>query len=157
MGKKGLEMVKTHPEVLPNDISNEILLKSMPLGAKEGDFTSNIVSNDNAFSGFVFKIPSETDRDNIASIVAVFDNASYNINNVRKIFSTLIGELKNNKAVSIDLLINILPTIYNAFGSKNMKIKISSVVTVQIDIENEDDTKESNGIKVAKSLADDMW
>ncbi|HUT81608.1 MAG TPA: hypothetical protein VMZ29_10450 [Candidatus Bathyarchaeia archaeon] len=156
MGNKGLELVKSYPDVLPQTIIDEIVVKSMPLGAKDGDFTSNVISEDNAFSSYVFSIPSTFGRDNIGSLVAVFDNTNYSANDVRKLFSIIISELRNNNAVDITILAEILPTIFKSFGNKNVKIKISSVVTVEIDFTDEEkpmDTKE----KIAKSLSDDMW
>ena len=38
MGSRGLEMVKAYPDVLPQGIINQIVLKSMPLGAKKRGF-----------------------------------------------------------------------------------------------------------------------
>ncbi|NHJ84504.1 MAG: hypothetical protein FK734_03530 [Asgard group archaeon] len=156
MGSKGLELVKAYPEVLPQTIINEIIVKSMPLGAKDGDFTSNVISEDNAFSSYVFTIPENIGRDNIGSLVAVFDNTNYNTNDVRKLFSVLISELRDNSAVNTKILAEILPTIYKSFGDKSVKIKISSVVTVEIDFA-EDEKHLDSKDKIAKSLSDDMW
>ncbi|MBN1329494.1 MAG: hypothetical protein JXA54_08470 [Candidatus Heimdallarchaeota archaeon] len=156
MGNKGLELVKAFPEVLPQSIIDEIVVKSMPLGAKEGDFTSNVISEDNAFSSYVFSIPSNNGRDNIGSLVAVFDNTNYNANDVRRLFSILISELRNNNAVNSNILAEILPTVFKSFGNKNVKIKISSIVTVEIDFM-EDDKHVDSKEKIAKSLSDDLW
>jgi len=157
MGKSGLELIKAYPDVLPQPLKNEITIKSMPLGAKAGDFTSNVMNNGSAISGYVFIIPSQTERNNIASLVAVFDNSDYNIQSVRKLFSIIISELQNNDAISLKLLQQILPSIYNAFGSKTIKIKISSVTTIEVKIEDDKDKAESNGKRVAKSFAEDLW
>ena len=72
MGNKGLELVEAYPKVLPVNILNEIVTKSMPMGAKEGDFTSNTIGQ-SAFSGYIFSLPSDTGRSNIASLIAVFN------------------------------------------------------------------------------------
>ena len=158
MGKNGLEMVKSFPEILPEEAIKEITIKSMPLGAKEGDFSSNVLTNDNAFSGYVFTIPSQIGRDNIASLVAVFEDMSYNTTNVRKAFTVLIYELKKQNALSTEILTNILPSLYKGFDSKNIKIKISSVVTVEINFDDKnDDTDQGSPEAVAKSVMDEMW
>ncbi|MFW9923818.1 MAG: hypothetical protein ACFFDW_11085 [Candidatus Thorarchaeota archaeon] len=156
MGEKGLELVKSYPDVLPRDIQNEIIIKSMPLGAKDGDFTSTILSDNNAISGYVFSIPIQNSRDNIASIVAVFDDTNYNTNNIRKLFSILVTELKKQNSFSTNILMEILPTLYRSFDTKNMKIKISSIVTVEIDF-SDDSSKENKPANAAKSLTEDMW
>jgi hypothetical protein len=160
MGKKGLEMVAHYPDVLPKEAINEITIKSMPLGAKEGDFTSNVLTNDNAFSCFVFTIPNETGRDNIASLVAVFDSAEYSAINVRKIFSLLIQELKKQKAIDSEILAKILPSLHKGFDTRRVEIKISSVVTIEInypDDDDESDKKSRTPDEYAKSVEDEMW
>ena len=129
----------------------------MPFGAKAGDFTSNVMNNGSAISGYVFIIPSQTECNNIASLVVVFDNSDYNIQSVRKLFSIIISELQNNDAIFLELLQQILPSIYNAFGSKTIKIKIGFVTTIEVKIEEEKDKAESNGKRVAKSFAEDLW
>ena len=45
IGKKGLELVKAYPRVFPENVMNEITLKSMPLNAKDGTFTTNTIGN----------------------------------------------------------------------------------------------------------------
>ena len=160
MGKRGLEMVTNYPNVLPQEALNEITIKSMPLGAKDGDFTSNVLTNENAFSCYVFAVPAEIGRDNIASLVAVFDNANYNAINVRKIFSLLIQELKKQKAIDIDILSQILPALYKGFDTQKVEIKISSIVTVEISFKNEEEEeqgKQKSPKDVAKSVQDEMW
>ena len=97
MTRNGLEIVKPFPNVLlPKDLISEIQIKSMPLGAKNGDFTTNILKNEYAISSFVFRVPSQKGRDDIASLVALFDNRDYYSNIIRKRFSITIGELKKN-------------------------------------------------------------
>ncbi len=155
MGKKGLEMVKAYPEVLPPEMLLEIPIKSMPLGAKEGDFISTTLSSNSALSGYVFKIPRKSERDNIASLVAVFDQTDYNASIVRKVFTATIEELKKNNSISVETIEKILPYLYSGIDKGHIKIKISSVVTIEMNIaeEKEEDSKK----KAAKSLADEMW
>ncbi|NHJ05983.1 MAG: hypothetical protein EAX90_14240 [Candidatus Heimdallarchaeota archaeon] len=155
MGTKGLELVKSYPDVLPIDAINEIVVKSMPLGAKEGDFTSNILKNENAFSGFVFSIPSEVGRDNIASLVAVYENMKYNTSTIRKVFSVIINELKSKKVVSTELISEILPNLFDGLNKGFVKIQISSIVTVEVNISEEEE--KDPGKDAANSLANDMW
>jgi len=38
IGNKGIELVNSYPNVLPTEVTNQIILKSMPFGAKHGDF-----------------------------------------------------------------------------------------------------------------------
>ena len=73
MGKKGLELVNVFPDAFPKNVLNEIVLKSMPMSAKEGDFASSTVQ-DILFESYIFTVPGE-DRNNIASLVAIFDDS----------------------------------------------------------------------------------
>jgi DNA polymerase III alpha subunit (gram-positive type) len=156
MGQKGLELVRTYPEVLPKEVLNEITIKSMPLGAKSGDFSSNVVSNDNAFSGYVFQVPSETGRDNIASLVAVFNKTDYNANLIRKVFSITINELQKNKQVKIDTISQILPGLYKGLEKGHIKVKMSSVVTIEIEI-NDDDQGKDPTVELVEDFTREIW
>ena len=107
MGSKGLELVKAYPNVLPEEILNQIVIKSMPFNAKNGDFASSTVG-DTVFSGYIFSVPSENERDNIASLVAVYNNMNYDSNSIRKVFAFTITELKKNNVADIETLSKII-------------------------------------------------
>jgi len=157
MGDKGLECVRAFPDVIPNEILNEIVIKSMPMGAKEGDFTSSIIAGNNAFSGYVFCIPRSNDRNNIASLVAIYENIKYDVNNVRNLFSLIITEMKKYEVISTDILTQILPTLYKSFESETIKIKISSVVTIEINNKADDELPAKPLEKSVNSFEKDMW
>lgn len=138
MGQKGLELVKAHPDVLPLNVINEIVIKSMPMSAKDGDFTSSTVA-DTVFSGYVFSVPSDTGRDNIASLVAVFNDMKYNSEIIQKIFSFTVSELKKNNLADINTITKILPNLYTGLADGQLKVKISSIVTLEFDIKDKKD------------------
>ncbi|NHJ48714.1 MAG: hypothetical protein FK733_13095 [Asgard group archaeon] len=156
MGDKGLELVRAFPDVVPSHTLTEIITKSMPMGAKDGDFTSNVIGEKNAFSGYVFAIPSTIGRSNIASICAIFDNSSYDVNSVRKIFSLIINEMKKYDVIKTDILYKILPTLFKSFESDKITIKISSVVTIEIDNTGRDEPVEPLK-KSVNNFESDMW
>ncbi|MBD3193039.1 MAG: hypothetical protein GF308_20550 [Candidatus Heimdallarchaeota archaeon] len=150
--------MKTYPDdVLPKEILNEVTIKSMPLGAKEGDFTSTVLKSDQAISGYVFALPSNTGRDNIASIVAVFNSTNYNANIIRKVFSVAIMELKNQDSVSLEILSTILPEIYKGLKKGRINIKISSVVTIEVNISDEKEEEKVTEEQKAQALTDELW
>lgn len=150
MGNKGLELVKAHPNALPKEILNQITIKSMPLGAKDGDFTSNTIG-ETVFSGYVFSLPTREGRDNIASLVAVYDNMRYDREAIRKLFSFTITELRKHNLVELQTIEKILPKLYTGLIEGHVKVKISSVVTLEFDFKREEeidkDQEALNGFK----------
>ncbi|NPE07156.1 MAG: hypothetical protein GNW80_02645 [Asgard group archaeon] len=153
MGDKGLELVKAHPNVLPKQVLNEITYKSMPMGAKPGEFSSATVG-DLYYSSYVFSLPREDSRDNIAAIIAVFNNMKYNIEGIRKVFSFIIKELDTNKLLKTDIVEEIMPNLYKGFDSGHIKIKISSIATIDIDFAEKEEPEEKD---CTNDLEDDLW
>jgi len=155
MGKQGLELVKVHPDILPKATINEIVLKSMPLSSKEGDFTSTTVG-DCIFEGVIFAVPSE-ERRNIASLIAIFDDTSYDRVTLRKFFSFTLRELEKNGLVDIETIMRILPNLFEGLAKKSVKIKISSVVTLEFNFDSEKDKEKDSNEKFLDSFGDDVW
>jgi hypothetical protein len=153
MGSKGLELVNTYPKVLPDNILNEIVTKSMPMGAKEGDFTSNTVGV-SAFSGYIFSMPSDSGRSNIASLIAVFSDLEYDSNVIKKVFTFTVTELKKNNIIDTDTIIKIMPKLYEGLSEGHLKIKVSSVVTLECDIRKESKDKDEEALN---SFGQDFW
>ncbi|MHA1532138.1 MAG: hypothetical protein ACTSR6_09100 [Candidatus Heimdallarchaeota archaeon] len=152
MGDKGLELVSSHPKVLPKEVLNEITYKSMPMGAKDGEFVSSSVG-DLFYSSYIFSLPREGSRDNICAIIAVFNDMKYNIEGIRRVFSLLIKELKTKTLLKLELMEELLPNLYTGFSKGNIRIKISSIATISIDF----DTKEEEPVDETNELEDDLW
>ena len=155
MGKKGLELVEAYPEISDVRNLNEIIIKSMPLGAKNGDFSTTTISDAIAFSSFIFSVPRTDERDNIASIVAVFDTPNYDSLQVQYTFSEIISALKKNDLQLIETLQNLLPNILKGLSVGFLQIKVSSVVTV--DIKYRAKKEKDDPSKIVKDFKDDIW
>ncbi|NHK30499.1 MAG: hypothetical protein FK730_04065 [Asgard group archaeon] len=153
MGDKGLELVKSHPQVLPKEVLNEITYKSMPMGAKAGEFTSAAVG-DLFYSSYIFKLPQEGSRDNIAAIVAIFNSMKYNIEGIRKVFSFIVKELDSKSLLQTDVVEEIMPNLYKGMQSGHIKIKISSIATIDIDFVEDEGPEEKDR---TNDLEDDLW
>ena len=110
--------------------------------------------NDLNLSSFIFRIPSSDDRDNLASLVAVFSSADYDSKTIKQVFSWVINELEKKELLSTGTLENILPKIYKGFNKGHFKIEITSTSTISFDFKTEANDK--NG-KAIDSLADDLW
>ena len=153
MGSKGLELVNAYPKVLPMNVLNEIVTKSMPMGAKEGDFTSNTIGN-SAFSGYIFKLPSETGRSNIASLIAVFNDLKYDSNVIKKVFTFTVTELKKNNMIDTETIVKIMPNLFAGLVEGHLKVKVSSVVTLEFDVRKESKDKDEEALN---SFGQDFW
>ncbi|MBN1328149.1 MAG: hypothetical protein JXA54_01635 [Candidatus Heimdallarchaeota archaeon] len=155
MGNKGLELLKIYPDILPENLVNEIVLKSMPLSSKEGDFASS-TAQDCVFESYIFTVPGDQ-RNNIASLVAVFNNSHYNRDNVRKFFSFTVQELKKHNLGDTETFERILPNMFDGLTKGKVKIKISSVVSLDFDFEEEEKKPKDRGEELLDSLKGDMW
>jgi hypothetical protein len=155
MGNRGLELVSSYPNVLPEPILNEIVLKSMPMSAKEGDFSSSTAEGC-VFESYIFTVPGE-DRNNIASLVAVYDNSNYNRNDIRKFFTFTVTELQKHKLGDTNTFEKILPKMYDGLAKGRVKIKISSIVTLDFDFSYKNQKQKDRGEEFLESLKDDMW
>ncbi|NPE08727.1 MAG: hypothetical protein GNW80_10645 [Asgard group archaeon] len=124
MSKKGLEVTKVYPNILNQAIINEIALKSMPFGAKEGDFTTITLSDNKIFSGLVFTVPHLLSRDNIASLIAVFESMSYNAEILQENFTLLINSLKEFNVISSDKVTDLLPEIFAGIKLEKFNLNI---------------------------------
>ena len=154
MGSKGLELVKSYPNVLPESVLSQIVVKSMPMSAKEGDFASSTVDNA-VFSGYIFSVPSQIGRDNIASLVAVYNDMKYDTEIIRKVFSFTISELKKYNVADIQTVEKILPNLFNGLADKELKIKISSIVTLEFDFKDKEEKDLDE--EAINSFGKEMW
>ncbi len=153
MGDKGLELVKSHPNVLPKNVLNELTYKSMPMGAKPGEFSSAAVG-DLFYSSYIFSLPREDERDNIAAIIAVYNDMKYNIEGIRKVFSFIISELDSKKLLKTEVVEEIMPNLYKGFESGHIKIKISSIATIDIDFAEKEEPEQKD---ITNDLEEDLW
>ena len=153
MGKNGLELVRSYPKVLSEDELNNITLKSIPMGSNDGDFTTSTVGS-NIFSGYIFAIPGE-ERQNIASLIAVFNSHNYEQKIIRKVFSFTIEELRKNDTIDTQTISDILPKLYDGLVKGKLEIKVSHVATLSLEISSDEASKEEKDN--FDQLGDDVW
>ncbi|MHA1126234.1 MAG: hypothetical protein ACTSQX_11470 [Candidatus Heimdallarchaeota archaeon] len=156
MGKAGLEVIKSYPETLPSEVFNELAYKSMPLSAVPGDFTTSSLNN-LTFSSYIFEVPSEVERNNIASIVAVFNSMSYNQQELKKVFSVIVQELKSKDILKMDIIKSILPNLHTGIQKGHFTIEISSSSRIKFDFRTADSKDESSTSQRTENVSDDIW
>ena len=154
MGQKGLEFITTYPNECSPDIQKDILLKSMPLGAKDGDFISAIINLPIVMSSMVFSVPTNEGRDNIASLLVAFDSMHYNSEIIQLNFSKILKSLKKEPNFNIQQLLDIIPKIFNAILD-SARIKITTNHTI-IKLDFKDLYEKSKKDKVS-ALTKDLW
>jgi len=155
MGKTGLELVSSYPDILPQQLLNEIVLKSMPMSAKAGDYTSSTAENI-VFESYIFTVPGEA-RNNIASLVAVFENTEYNRESIRKFFSFTVKELQKHNYADTKTFETILPNMYDGLAKGHVKIRISSVVTLDFDFSYKEKENKKREEEFVDAMKDDLW
>lgn len=153
MGSKGLELVKAFPDVIPADSMNQLMYKTIPMGSNPGDFASTTF-NDLNLTSYIFRIPTADQRDNLASLVAVFNTTDYDSQSIKKVFSWITMELEKKDLLTATTLENLLPKLYKGFSKKQFKIEITS--TSSISFEFSQQSKDKNGAAI-DNLADDLW
>ena len=121
MGVKGLELIKSFPDVIPSDSMNQLVYKTIPIGSNPGDFATTTF-NDLNLSSFIFRIPSVDQRDNLASLVAVFSSSDYDSKTIKQVFSWVVSELDKKDLLNTGTLENILPKLYKGFNKGQFKI-----------------------------------
>ncbi|NHJ85767.1 MAG: hypothetical protein FK734_09915 [Asgard group archaeon] len=129
MGQNGLEFVTTYPNECSPDIQKDILLKSMPLGAKDGDFISAIINLPIVMSSIVFSVPTNKGRDNIASLLVAFDSMQYNPEIIQLNFSKILNALKKQPHFNIQILTELAPKIFDGiYNAINIKITLKHTI-----------------------------
>jgi len=154
MGKGGLELYKIHPQKLSENILNEIILKSMPMGAKKGDFTTVSLSDGRVISGYLFTTPDKLGRDNIASLIVIFESLKYNAEIIKRNFASMLSTLANYDLVTLELIADLLPIIFDSFSKRKGKIKVNSDVSIDYDFTSLNLSRKKDKIK---DFTDDIW
>ncbi|MBN1330005.1 MAG: hypothetical protein JXA54_11080 [Candidatus Heimdallarchaeota archaeon] len=153
MGKGGLDLYKIYPERLAENIMNEVVIKSMPMGAKEGDFTTVSISDGKVFSGYIFSVPFQIGRDNIVSLIAIFDNLNYHVEVIEKNFKLIVNTLKDQNIISLELISELLPQINECFIKTKGFVKINNDLKIPVNFT----SLPLNTKDKLKDFTEDIW
>ncbi len=154
MGTKGLEVVKVHPNILSEKTLNEIALKSMPLGAKENDFITVTLADKKVFSALIFTVPLQLGRDNIVSLIAVFESINYNAEIIQKNFVKIISNIKEIFDISIEVVSKLLHDIFEGIKREKFKLNLPSNITIDLDFSGLELKSKKDKVK---NLTSDVW
>ena len=153
MGIKGLELVKSYPDVLSKEELNKIVFQSIPFGAQDGDFATRTIDNF-VICGYIFRIPEIDDkRANIATLTVIYDSMEFQPLFVKNVFSYIVRKLEESNLLSIEIIEDILPKIFDGLAVENFKIKVNPNVTLVYD-KNQEEKKSK---KSFKKFTKDVW
>ena len=153
MGTKGLELVKSFPSKITEIELDKIIFQSIPFGAQDGDFATRTVEN-KVICGYIFSLPTSTqERANIATLTIVFDQMDFDSKLIKDMFSFLIKSLKQKSILSINLLGEILPQIFEGLVNEYFNIEISNNFKIEFS-----DAKNNKKKKtLVDNLSNDVW
>ncbi|NHJ49346.1 MAG: hypothetical protein FK733_16270 [Asgard group archaeon] len=156
MGASGLEVIDTYPNTLPNEVLRELAYKSMPLTAKPGDFASATM-NEYSLSSYIFEVPQQDKRNNIASLVAVYSTMEYNPTEVKKAFTVIVEELNKKDLLKMEVIKSILPNLQTGLSNRYFTMNISSQARISFDFRSDDEKDVKTLDKRAENVSDDLW
>ena len=81
-----------------------------------------------------------------------FNSMDYQPQVIKKVFSFTVTELRKNDAITTEMISELLPKLYDGLVKGQLRIKISSVVTLALEIGEEEVKKDS-----FDEFGDDVW
>ena len=76
---------------------------------------------------------------------------------IRKFFSFTVAELQKHKLGDTNTFEKILPNMFDGLNKGHVKIKISSIVTLDFDFSYKEEEKKDRGEEFLDAMKDDMW
>jgi hypothetical protein len=128
--KKGPEVLSLHPEgFLSEEEIDELSLKCMPIGSKEGDFAS-VVFNGYQVAGFLTSTPpidiKLDPRDTIVSIGFLLDTYT-NPTPYRDLLIDFVCKCSEEESFTLSTLMKIIPEFLRFKEEKEIEIKVENL------------------------------
>ncbi|MHA1270538.1 MAG: hypothetical protein ACTSPY_12170 [Candidatus Helarchaeota archaeon] len=157
MERSGPVILLQYPEnYFKNQDLTEVPLKTIPINAKEGDFTTIIFRNELIIVSYIFTLKEvENERASLYAISATIDDKKINPISFKPIFESIIEQFKACNLIKIDILKKLLPKLFSALSKDESEIKITKSCTIKIEFDN----SVSRKIKKKKRInrANGMW
>ncbi|NHK30209.1 MAG: hypothetical protein FK730_02580 [Asgard group archaeon] len=130
LGPKGLEHIRTYPEVLKKKTEMKLALASFPKKPEANVFTSNIMEELFVCS-YMFTICGKTDV-KYAMLVAAYENVLDNPEFLHEFFVKFVSDYTENQRLTFKDITNDLPDIYSKIRQTYLRTKVSGKVTIEI-------------------------
>ena len=159
MKKTGPEIIATHPShFFTNEDLQTIALKSIPLNAKDGDFSTLAYKEDLVIASYVFTIREEEGkRPDLFSICAAISVDEINPMHFKKIFESIINQLKEFHELNSKMLIALISRIYQTLNDGKTEIKITKTTTLKIEIAKDNLKKMKQSHQKRLNGTNGMW
>ncbi|MCE7742819.1 MAG: hypothetical protein GOP50_10230 [Candidatus Heimdallarchaeota archaeon] len=135
--KTGPEVVLLHPEdFLSKDEFEELSLKCMPMGSKEGDFSS-VVFNGYQVAGFLTSTPPIDEqldpRDTIVSIGFLLDTYTNPIP-YRNLLMDFVAKCGKDESFNLSTLKEVIPEFLRLKDEKDIRIKMKDELVCELSL-----------------------
>ncbi|HUT80270.1 MAG TPA: hypothetical protein VMZ29_03630 [Candidatus Bathyarchaeia archaeon] len=151
VGPKGLEKIRSYPEILKKKIENKIILASFPSDPTQNNFNTTMIEN-YFITSYLFSI-SDEEKSNYFLFVAAYDKILEDPDSIRDFFVKIIDDHKIRKTLSIKQLANSMPEIYQRLGDSYIKTKVDGRVTIEISTSSRNKKKKEKKDK----FDEDLW
>jgi hypothetical protein len=151
-GSKGVELVRAYPEILSKKEINRLITKCIPYSAKGGEF-EELQVDDSHIACYVFTMDVYL-KEKLCALAIVFDSDEYKKDIVREFFVETLADLHDKKQLDFENLANLLPDIYKKLLTHFYKFKVSSTVSIEINVPKKKKKPQKDDVEV---IVEDVW
>ncbi|NHI93818.1 MAG: hypothetical protein EAX96_15125 [Candidatus Lokiarchaeota archaeon] len=159
MNPAGPEIIASHPSQFftENDLKT-IALKSIPLNAKDGEFSTFLFKEELVIASYIFTIQEqEGKRPDLFSICGAISSDELNPHHFKKIFESIIQQLKEFRELNSKTLVALISRIYSTLNDGKTEIKITKTTTLKIEISKDNLKKIKNSHTKRINGTKSMW
>ena len=153
LGPKGLEHIRSYPEILKKRTEMKLALASFPEKPEANIFTTNIMEELFVCS-YIFTISGKKDV-KYAMLVATYENVLENPEFIHEFFVKFISDYTESNKLTFKDIANDLPDIFNKIRQTYLRTKVSSRVTIEISTSN--NNKKNDEKDEVTEVIDDIW
>lgn len=155
-GKKGVEIIRSYPEILSRKEIRKIKKQCIPRTSKGGEFFTFVFDN-YIVASYVFTIPISK-KEKLASFTAVYEEEEIHQDIVNDFFQQILGKLKTNDLLDFENIANALPDIYKEMRTGHFDFKVKTSVLIEIEDTSKNKKKnEANDENSIEDFNEDIW
>jgi hypothetical protein len=153
LGPKGLEHIRTYPEIYKKKTEMKIALAGFPPKPEANIFTTNMMQEIFVCS-YMFTIPTEKDV-KYAILVAAYEKILDNPESIHEFFVKFVSDYTRTQKLTFKDIANDLPDIYNKIRQTYIHTKVSGRVTIEISTsEHKKEEEEKDDVS---DVVNDIW
>ncbi|NHJ49991.1 MAG: hypothetical protein FK733_19520 [Asgard group archaeon] len=152
LGSKGLEHIRSYPEVFNKKTEMKIGLAGFPPEPEANIFTTNMMQELYVCS-YMFTIPVETDL-KYALLVATYEKALDNPESIHEFFVNFVSNYTKDQKLTFQDIANDLPDIYSKIRQTYLRTKVTGSVTIEISTSGNKKVEEKDAVS---EVVNDIW